>query len=1408
MPFGIKNLEGKLMKKSNPQAAFPVLLVVVFVMVFCSPVAKLFGNLLIGRLLTELSNTKISSLSGVNSGVYVTTENEPDPNTCDWRYGWPYKMHWPQLPDFGTTGMDIDSSQAIVADDFKCTSTGPISDIHFWASFVNDILPANGTNSLSFEIKIYSDIPATTKTWSMPGKVLWNRTFNPGDYTVRKIINRPSDWYDPISFRNMPDNHRQAFQYNFCIQSNPFIQEEGTIYWLSIREVRTTNAIHKLGWKTTTKKLRWNDDAVLTLPGASSWIEMTYPKGHDFSGQSIDLAFVITDGQQGDRLHDLGDAPDSSNTYPGSSMLAYSDANTIANYPTIFWTYFPPYGPIHWQPEKWFYLGKDVTFESGADSGYDEDINNNLYPPGDLSDRDGADDGIKLPLVLPNCGKAKIPFTVTFVSPVGTNPIYLNVWCDWNRDGDWDDILKCSDNNNAPEWAVQNAAITINSVGTVDLETPAFTCWHPQNQEKPSPMWLRITISDKPSSTAYPSLIGSGGSGPDEGYEYGETEDYFIYPRLNPDTTQYDWGDAIDSYTYPAYPTISSNNGAHHVIAGPWLGDANDNPDAELDGQPDANSLGDDLDTEPLFSLGIPKDDENGATIPPLIPGYPADITLEVGGGGGIVQAWIDYDSNLAWETDEMVYNNFLAPGSHVISFVVPADALPGQTFARFRISRNGGLNPSGQAKDGEVEDYEVFIESMSPYTKWLQLPDVTPNGIDIQVDSNDGELRVIADDFECTSTERITDVHFWGSWKNDKVGEILRIQLSIYGDDPVGSSGSEPNNPYSRPDPKILWQKDFYKGQFSQKLYHVVRKPGEWWADPVKNIIIEGADRQIWRIDIDIDPNEAFLQSGTVEKPRIYWLAIRVDTNDGEFGWKTRRWPDHFMDDAVWDAGSELPRLWNELRYPKKHPYFDVERNSIDMAFQLTFMHDQGLPTMRPVSLTQCPAVQTKCPTTATQCPPVNTRCPTAATKCPPVQTQCAAITVCGGSSATICPAVYTQCPVKETQCPATVTNCVAITVCGGSSETICPAVQTQCPVVETSCPFVETQCYAITVCQGSSETICPALQTQCPVVDTKCPPADTKCPVEETKCPFVETKCYAITVCGGSSETICPALQTQCPVVNTECPPSETACPAVTTNCPPTDTRCPAESTRCPPVETQCPECQITIYPAVETRCPVVSTECPASETKCPSSQTKCPAEQTKCPVVATQCPSYETRCPAVTSVCPPVPTQCTAVDTECPPVQTKCPQVDTKCPECVATVYPQVETRCPEEQTKCPPVQTQCPPNQCDPVVTVYPPVETKCPVAITTCPVYDTWCNNVQTKCPYNYTQCPIDPTGQCQKPPIPPWEGGGTNGMTYSSQTIAGETNKPIVVPVIQSCPAIDVKAPTAIEDAKLMIKMI
>jgi hypothetical protein len=61
-------------------------------------------------------------------------------------------------------------------------------------------------------------------------------------------------------------------------------------------------------------------------------------------------------------------------------------------------------------------------------------------------------------------------------------------------------------------------------------------------------------------------------------------------------------------------------------------------------------------------------------------------------------------------------------------------------------------------------------------------------------------------------------------------------------------------------------------------------------------------------------------------------------------------------MDDAVWDRG-KLPRTWDELRYPKGHPYYELERNSIDMAFMLTF-EELKVTTVdiKPTSQDVCP--------------------------------------------------------------------------------------------------------------------------------------------------------------------------------------------------------------------------------------------------------------------------------------------------------------------------------------------------------------------------------------------------------------------------------------------------------------------
>jgi hypothetical protein len=227
---------------------------------------------------------------------------------------------------------------------------------------------------------------------------------------------------------------------------------------------------------------------------------------------------------------------------------------------------------------------------------------------------------------------------------------------------------------------------------------------------------------------------------------------------------------------------------------------------------------------------------------------------------------------------------------------------------------------------------------------KWVQRPDLSPNGIDIRVDNSDNILRTLADDFLCTTVDKITDVHLWGSKLKDRpLGEppmIKKIHLSIHSDDPVGPDGSDPQNEWSKPD-KLLWQMDFFNDDFTMTQVAKV-EGGEYWWDGLE-ILIPGGDTEVWRIDIKIDPEKAFLQEGSKEKPIVYWLDVRVEMIDDPavepytFGWKTRRWPDHFNDDAVIALGSELPMFWRELRYPPQHPYHQTDINSIDMAFAIT---------------------------------------------------------------------------------------------------------------------------------------------------------------------------------------------------------------------------------------------------------------------------------------------------------------------------------------------------------------------------------------------------------------------------------------------------------------------------------------
>jgi len=167
-----------------------------------------------------------------------------------------------------------------------------------------------------------------------------------------------------------------------------------------------------------------------------------------------------------------------------------------------------------------------------------------------------------------------------------------------------------------------------------------------------------------------------------------------------------------------SYPTLLEHDGARHKIVqgGPYFGNVSSSgtgntgePDAENDGQPHPGAWGDDIAGigNALPTIG----DEEG-----VAAGWwrddpgPHDVTVRVGNPrGGVVQAWIDWNGDGIWHPHEQVSNRHLSHGDHDIAVQAPSYTVL-HPFARFRISSQGGLEPWGEAPDGEVEDHQIFL--------------------------------------------------------------------------------------------------------------------------------------------------------------------------------------------------------------------------------------------------------------------------------------------------------------------------------------------------------------------------------------------------------------------------------------------------------------------------------------------------------------------------------------------------------------------------------------------------------------------------------------------------------------------------------------------------------------------------
>lgn len=302
-----------------------------------------------------------------------------------------------------------------------------------------------------------------------------------------------------------------------------------------------------------------------------------------------------------------------------------------------------------------FCLGSNVDGE--ADGQPDADAKGDDNNPAGAAD---DEDGVNFTTGIVPAQTAGVEVLVTL--PPGVNGAILNAWMDFNRDGDWAD----------PGEQIFFAQPVIGGVNNLNFPVPQGA--------SQGLTYARFRLSNA-RSLSFTGLA-----------DDGEVEDYLV----NVSSANLDYGDAPKPY-----PTFLAENGARHTF----------NPDiflgfrvdAEPDGQPDLNALGDDLNGP----------DEDGVIFTsPLIPGSPANVQVRVS-TTGILHAWVDFNGNGSWaDPGEKIFNALgISGGTNNLSFNVPATARTGLTFSRFRFTQQTAvLDFVGPGPGGEVEDHRVSI--------------------------------------------------------------------------------------------------------------------------------------------------------------------------------------------------------------------------------------------------------------------------------------------------------------------------------------------------------------------------------------------------------------------------------------------------------------------------------------------------------------------------------------------------------------------------------------------------------------------------------------------------------------------------------------------------------------------------
>lgn len=219
--------------------------------------------------------------------------------------GEPY-VKWSQPPQpynppdgfNGWNELSVYRGLQIAADDWYCDTDEPVTDVHWWGSFIDWGYKTPPELPIAFHLAVWTDQMCTDPTgteFSCPGVVLWE------NYCETFEV----DWvgwdWDPRDPTAPPEACFYFTQY--LDEAEWFYQEPGgNIYWLSISAVYAAGAqpAYPWGWKTVPRDLTSPapDDAVRisdpTAPTVGSVYGMGSPLYYSTPAESWDLAFQLT----------------------------------------------------------------------------------------------------------------------------------------------------------------------------------------------------------------------------------------------------------------------------------------------------------------------------------------------------------------------------------------------------------------------------------------------------------------------------------------------------------------------------------------------------------------------------------------------------------------------------------------------------------------------------------------------------------------------------------------------------------------------------------------------------------------------------------------------------------------------------------------------------------------------------------------------------------------------------------------------------------------------------------------------------------------------------------------------------------------------------------------------------------